>query len=250
MSVERNIYFASDFHLGLDAAISSKDRESLVIEWLKHIAPKASIIYLIGDVFDFWFEYRSSVPKGYFRLLNTLHDIVLSGVEVHYFQGNHDLWHFGYLSDSVGVIMHKGPLNAVHDQRGFYIAHGDGVDPADRYYSFIKSIMTNRLCQKLFACLHPTWGLALMKKLSIMSRGKHEDFPDASAANAIPINQCERMLKTTPNTDFFIMGHWHYPIVHLLSNQRSMYINLGDWMTHFSYAEWNGQELILKKWRS
>jgi UDP-2,3-diacylglucosamine hydrolase len=249
LSVERNIYFASDFHLGLDTVISSTERESIIIEWLTHIAPKASKIYLVGDVFDYWFEYKSSVPKGYFRLFNALHSIVKSGVEVHYFHGNHDLWHFGYISDSVGVIMHKGALNVALAGKQFYIAHGDGLDPNDRSFTFFKGLMTNKICQKLFACLHPTWGLALMRRFSRMSRGQHEEFQDANAANEIPINQCELLLKTYPDIDYFIMGHWHHPISHLLSNNSTTYINLGDWMTYFSYAEWNGQELNLKNWK-
>jgi UDP-2,3-diacylglucosamine hydrolase len=249
LSVERNIYFASDFHLGLDTVISSTERESIVVEWLTHIAPKASKIYLVGDVFDYWFEYKSSVPKGHFRLFNALHSIINSGVEVHYFHGNHDLWHFGYMSDSVGVIMHERALNVSLDGKQFYIAHGDGLDPNDRSFTFFKALMTNKICQKFFACLHPTWGLALMKRFSKMSRGQHEEFQDANAANDIPISQCEILLKGNPDIDYFIMGHWHHPIRYTLSNQSSIYVNLGDWMTYFSYAEWNGQELSLKIWK-
>lgn len=248
MSERHHIYFASDFHLGLDLGLSSEERETIIIEWLESILPNAKVLYLIGDVFDYWYEYKSVVPKGYFRLFSFLHHMVKSGVEVHYFHGNHDMWHFRYLEESIGIHMHAGPFITKHGKHTFYISHGDEVDSEDRSYIWAKKIMTNRWCQALFGLLHPDIGLSLMKKLSLLSRNQHHSSSDAVSGNAIPIRFCENYLAGNTHIDFFIMGHWHEPVIHPLSHDNSIYCNSGDWMTYFSYVVYDGDKLELNRW--
>lgn len=249
MNEAKKIYFASDFHLGADHVKSDMDRELLIIKWLDQIKADAHKIYLVGDIFDYWFEYKSSVPKGYFRLFSKMHELVVSGIEVHYFKGNHDLWHFGYLETEVGLKVHDGPLISTIDDQSFFIAHGDGLGPGDLKYKFIKSILTNKLCQRMFSVIHPTIGLILMRKMSLVSRNGHDHQTNAVEANALPIQFCEQYLKDNPEISYFIMGHWHHPIVYRLKNQISHYVNLGDWISYFSYAVWDGSSLELKRFK-
>jgi UDP-2,3-diacylglucosamine hydrolase len=242
----KKIYFASDFHLGIDTAISSDVRENLIVEWLEHIKEDAAAIYLVGDVFDYWFEYKYSVPKGFFKLFAKLHNLIQAGVEIHYFKGNHDLWHFGYLDQEIGILMYDGPVVAQLNGKRFFVSHGDGLGPKDRKYKMIKSVMTNSFCQRLFSMLHPNIGLRIMRKMSNLSRDNHSPEPNAVIANAIPISFCIDYLTDDSTIDYFIFGHWHHPLVHLLPNEKSYYINLGDWMSHFTYGVWDGESFELQ----
>ena len=153
-----NIYFASDFHLGIPDRVKSLERELKLVHWLNSIAADAKAIYLMGDIFDFWFEYKTVVPKGYTRLLGKLAELTDKGIEVHLFKGNHDLWAFSYLQDECGIQLHRKDEIVEYSGKKFYLAHGDGLGPGDKGYKFLKALFECRLAQFLFRWLHPDWG--------------------------------------------------------------------------------------------
>jgi len=166
----KKIYFASDFHLGVPSFEESLIREKKVVKWLDEIKHDAEEIFLVGDIFDFWFEYKRAVPRGFTRLLGKLSEITDSGIPVHVFTGNHDMWIFDYLPQECGVILHKEPIERSFGDKSFFIGHGDGLGPGDKGYKFIKKVFASPLCQWLFARLHPNFGIWLANRSSGYSR--------------------------------------------------------------------------------
>lgn len=245
------IYFASDFHLGVDAKTSSKERERTLVRWLSLAAAEgAGEIFLVGDLFDFWFEYRHVVPKGFVRLLGTIAEIQDSGVQVHLFTGNHDMWMFGYLVDELGIKIHRQPITRQFAGKTFYIGHGDGLGPGDYGYKFLKVIFSNRICQWLFARLHPGISFSIAQFWSGRSRLANPDTETFLGPEKEWLVQfSEQFILHTP-TDFLIFGHRHLPIDYLLSDQKSRYINLGEWLTYNSYAVFDGTDLNIKFFES
>ncbi len=248
MRDNKKIYFASDFHLGVPTYEKSRAREDKIVTWLIQISKDASDIYLVGDIFDFWFEYKTVVPKGYVRLLGRLAQITDSGVKVHVFTGNHDMWMFDYLSTEVGVKMYREPITVNHSDKVFYIGHGDGLGPGDHGYKFIKKVFSNKMCQWLFARIHPNFGIGLANywsKKSRISTGNTED--DYLGDDKEFLTQfCKEYIKTKP-IDYFVFGHRHLPIDKKISDT-STYINLGDWIKYDTYAVFDGEKLDLKTW--
>jgi len=238
-----HVYFISDIHLGVDSEWTSLQREEYLISWLNHISKDAQTIYIVGDLFDYWFEYKNVVPKGYFNLLSILNTISKQGICLIYLTGNHDMWHKDYVSSYTGVQVVHGILVERIGDKQFYIAHGDGLGPGDLKYKFIKGILKNSFCQSLFGALHPTIGLRLMKYMSRKSRESHDDSPDSTQRQK---TYCKEVLAERSDIDFFIMGHQHQPEV--TSIDHATYINLGDWTKHFTYAVWDGKTIDLKKW--
>lgn len=243
---KKKIYFVSDAHLGIPDKISSKQREKKLVRWLDMIKTDASEIYLLGDIFDFWFEYKYVVPRGYVRLLGKLAEIIDSGITVHYFTGNHDMWMHDYLSEEIGIEIHKEPVSKVYNNLRFYIAHGDGLGKGDLGYKFLKKIFGNHLCQWLFARLHPNFAIWLANISSKISRKTHEEKEKIYMGD-----KKERLLiyakelSKKENYNFFIFGHRHLPI-DIKINNNCRYINTGDWIKNFSYIEFDGQILELK----
>lgn len=238
------IFFASDFHLGVDLNMTSKDRERIIVQWLDAISLEAKAVYLVGDVFDLWFEYKSVVPKGYIRLLATLAKMVEEGIEIHFSKGNHDMWVFDYFQNEIGINVHDGPITPTIDGKNFLITHGDGLGKGDTAYKLIKGILRNPIAQKLFSLIHPTLGLKLMSISSNTSRKKGQAEPAIHQSRIIQhAEECSKV----QSLDYFICGHFHYPQILTLSNDQTKYCNLGDWISHFSYAVWDGQELQLKE---
>ena len=243
------IYFASDFHLGLDYNLSSHYRQNLVIKWLDLIKEDAEEIYLLGDTFDFWFEYKNVAPKGYIRLLGKLAEITDSGIPIYMFTGNHDMWMFGYLEKELGVKIIYDPITKNIDGLNFMIGHGDGLGPGDMSYKIIKRLFRNKFNQRLFSILHPTLGLTIMKWFSKKSRESEKTvLPFLGSEKEWLIQYCEEQIKKS-KIDFFIFGHRHLPIDHILSNGKSRYINTGDWINHFTYAKLQSQQLSLQKFQ-
>jgi len=240
------IYFASDSHLGVPDYASSLVREKIFVRWLDSIKVDASELYLLGDIFDFWFEYRHAVPKGYVRLLGKLAELSDSGIQIHFFTGNHDMWMFGYLTKEMNIDIYRAPIEREVNGKMFFIGHGDGIGPADYGYKFIKKVFSNKVCQWLFARLHPNFGLWLIKYLSRKSRiangNTDEVFLGEEKERLI---QFVRDNEKTKHHDYYIFGHRHLPLDLQIENAR--YLNLGDWVTHFTYAEWDGEKLELKK---
>lgn len=239
-------YFASDFHLGVDTGFLSKDRERFVIKWLGEISQDARAIYLLGDIFDFWFEYKRSVPKGYFRLFAKLADLVDNGIEIFYFKGNHDMWLKNYFQKEIGLHVIDNATTVVLDEHQFFLAHGDGLGNKDLMYTLIKRVSRNSFCQYLFGMIHPRVGLKIMKYLSKKSRQSQKGVDKKEENNLSHILFCEQYLAKNKHIDWFIMGHHHLPEDVILSNETSRYINIGDWTSHFSYAVWDGNTVALK----
>jgi len=245
----KKIYFASDNHLGLPDSKSSLLREKKFVKWLDFIKEDAHSIYLLGDLFDFWFEYKSVVPKGFVRVLGKIAEISDSGIPIYFFTGNHDMWVNDYFQKELGIKVIREPQEFEINDKSFLIGHGDGLGPGDTSYKLMKKFVTNnRFFKWCFSWVHPDIGVKLGQFLSrekkIMSAKK--DVGDIE--NQWLTQYCRKKLETN-NYNYFIFGHSHIP-VELNLNSESKYINLGDWISHFSYAEFDGKRLILKKYET
>lgn len=246
----KSIYFASDFHLGLDLQESSADREKRIVKWLSEIIDKTEELYLLGDLFDYWFEYKSVVPRGHLRFLAKLTEFTDRGIPVHVFTGNHDMWMFDYLATEVGATIHRDPIIKEFYGKTFFLGHGDGLGPGDHGYKFIKKVFRSKINQWLFARLHPNLAIWLMRRFSTTSReAQTEENQFLGADKEWLVLYCEKKIQQE-NIDYFIFGHRHLPIDHVLSNGQSRYINSGDWMRHNTYVECHGSEVELKTYSS
>jgi len=246
----KKIYFLSDFHLGAPDYESSLVREKKIVAFLDSIKSTAGEIFILGDVFDFWYEYKKVVPKGYVRLLGKLAELTDAGIPIHLFIGNHDMWMSGYFQKELNIKVYHEPETFERNGRKFFIGHGDGLGPGDHGYKFIKKIFRNKICQWMFGQLHPTWGIGIANYFSRKSREKtgtsDEHFLGEDKEWLIIF--CREML-AKEHFDFFIFGHRHYPIDYPLSSN-SRYVNLGDWIRSFTYADFDGVNLQLQKWES
>lgn len=249
----KKIYFVSDFHLGVPDAKDSSQRERNIVRWLASIESDAHAIFLMGDLFDFWFEYKHVVPKGFTRFLGKLASLSDAGVEIIIFTGNHDMWMFGYLRDEIGARIIKGPTEAVIAGKSFFLAHGDGLGNGDALYKFLKAIFESRICQRLFAFLHPAIGMGIaqlssrssrMKSGQMMSTGQQINHftDDRQALYASHLQDLARA-KGMPY-DYFIMGHYHHVIDMPIGVGR--YINTGTWLSSSGYAVYDGQKMEIK----
>lgn len=244
--MRQKTYFASDFHLGIDVRYSSREREQQIVRWLDQIKVDAAALYLVGDVFDFWFEYKTVIPKGYVRLLGKLAELRDAGIPIYYFTGNHDMWMFRYLEDEMDIPIYREPIIRKIEGKTFFIGHGDGLGPGDHGYKFIKKIFNNRVCQWLFHRLHPNFGIGLANFWSQRSRASnHDESQFLGAEKEWLVQFCNDELDRT-NADYFIFGHRHLPIDYTLKNGTSRYINLGDWMNYNSYGVFDGQTMRIE----
>lgn len=245
----KKIYFISDFHLGAPSSEESLIRERKICQWLETIKADVSILFILGDVFDFWFEYRHVVPKGYVRILGKLAEIADKGIPIYLFTGNHDMWMFDYLPKELGIKLYRQPEEFNFDNRKFLIGHGDGLGPGDHGYKFIKKVFANKFCQWLFARLHPNFGISLANFWSRKSR-QHTGHHDAKYLGDDKEYLVQYIIETekTKHFDYYIFGHRHLPIDKQIES--SYYINLGDWLSYFTYAEWDGSKLSLKKFEA
>ncbi len=246
--MSKKYYFASDFHLGIDGKISSKERERLVVDWLDKVSADAEAIYLVGDVWDFYFEYAKVIPKGSIRLLGKLAELRDKDIEIHFFKGNHDMWMFRYLKDYLGISIHDHPIELTLFDKSFMIGHGDGLGPGDKGYKRLKKVFRSRIAQFLFKWIHPDVGIGIADYWSRKSRqkgyGKDEKF---FGKEEWLVQYCERQLETK-NIDYFIFGHRHLPID--VSIGKARYINLGEWITQQCYAVFDGEKLELLPYRN
>lgn len=240
------IYFASDIHLGVDTILSSKEREQLFVEWLDSIKDELTELYLVGDLFDYWYEYKHTVPKGYIRFLGKLAELKDAGKEVFIFTGNHDLWMKDYFTSELDIPVYHQAISKTIQGKTFFIGHGDGLGPADRGYKFIKKVFTNKVCQWLFTRIHPNTAISLMRFFSRKSRESTEGHEFLGPGNEWLIQFSEDHIKNELAHDYYIFGHRHLPIDYSLSNGSSRYLNLGDWTDFYSYAVFNGESLELK----
>lgn len=241
------IYFASDLHLGVPNREKSLVREKLFVQWLDEIKNDAEAIYLVGDIFDFWFEYKKAVPKGYVRLLGKLAEISDSGIPIHIFTGNHDMWLFDYLEDEINAHIYREPIEISIKGKRFFISHGDGLGPGDNGYKLIKKIFKNKLCQWLFERIHPNLGISIAQYWSKKSRIANGEKDESYYGEKEWLTQfCKEKMKTI-EVDYFIFGHRHLPLEVDLGNN-TIYINLGEWVNYNSYAVFDGKRLELKRY--
>lgn len=244
----KNVYFISDAHLGSLAIPHRRMQERRLVNFLDQIKHKAAAVYLLGDMFDFWHEYRTVVPKGYTRFLGKLSELTDRGVEVHFFVGNHDLWVGDYLERECGVTIHR--TNSVVDIYGsvFYLAHGDGLGSTDRKFRFLRGVFHNAVCQRLFAALHPRWGVAFGREWARRSRLKREDGrePEYQGEQREELVVfAKEYLRTHPDVNYFVFGHRHIELDLMLARETRLLI-LGDWISQFTYAVYDGEHLFLE----
>ena len=250
-SQRKNIYFASDFHFGIPDHNSSLIREKLFVKWLDEVKDDAAHIFLMGDIFDFWFEYKTVIPKGFARLFGKLAEITDAGIPVSLFRGNHDVWAFNYFNEELNISLHREPEIREFAGKKFYLAHGDGLGPGDKGYKFLKKVFACRFNQWLFRWLHPDLGARMGLYFSKKSRYANvakEGKKDATdnIKNEMLYKYSEDVLKQHPDIDYLIFGHRHLP-TQININEKSQMIILGDWITNFTYAVFDCRELVLKK---
>lgn len=246
VSPDKKIYFLSDFHLGAPDYSSSLVREKKIVAFLDSIHHSAAAIFIVGDMFDFWYEYRKVVPRGFVRLLGKLAEITDSGTPIHFFVGNHDMWMHDYFQKELGIHVHFKPKEFEWNGVKFFIGHGDGLGPGDHGYKIMRMAFRNKICQALFGFLHPGLGIGLANYFSKKSREKtgNADARFLGEDKEWLIVYSKDKLKQQ-HFDYFIFGHRHFPLVFKLSDT-STYINLGDWVTYFTYAEFDGTTTQLK----
>ena len=246
----KKIYFASDNHLGAPTKEKSAPRERIFVEWLDTIKEDAGALFLLGDLFDFWFEYKTVVPKGFVRVLGKLAEISDSGIPIHFFVGNHDLWMRDYFEKEIGIKVYHKPTDFVVNGTRFFIGHGDGLGPNDKGFKRIKKIFTNRFFQWCFRWIHPDLGMRLGHYLSVKNKliSGEEDAAFLGEDKEWLVLYAKRKYNEQAR-DYFIFGHRHIPLdIPIETNAR--YINLGDWINHNTYAVYDGQDLLLKPWKT
>lgn len=249
LSPGKNIYFASDFHLGVPAGEQSKAREKRVIDWLTSIEDTAQEIYLVGDIFDFWFEYKHAIPKGFVRFQGKIAALVDKGIKIYFFTGNHDMWMFDYFEKELGVSIIRQPIERSWNNQSFLIGHGDGLGPGDKTYKLLKRVFAARWSQWCFARLHPNFGIGLANYFSRKSRAATGDSDSKFNGNE---NEwlylyCKEQLEKQ-HYDYFIFGHRHLPL-DIQLNENSRYLNLGEWINYNTYAIFDGATLRLETYR-
>ena len=245
----KKIYFASDNHLGLPHSEASLVREKHFVSWLEEVRKDAAAIYLLGDLFDFWIEYKTVVPKGFVRLLGKLAELSDSGIPITFFTGNHDLWMRDYFQKELNITVHRQPITLTIGTTRFLIGHGDGLGPGDKGYKLMKKLFTNPFSQWLFRWLHPDLGVRLGQYLSKKNKliSGEEDVKFLGEDKEWLVTYSQKKLKEE-HFDYFVFGHRHLPL-EIELNQNSKYINLGDWITHNTYAVFDGTTLNLKTWK-
>tara|TARA_B100001146_G_C16144645_1_gene418337 strand:+ start:100 stop:852 length:753 start_codon:yes stop_codon:yes gene_type:complete len=244
----KKIYFASDNHLGAPNLEESLVREKKFVSWLDTIKKDAEAIFLVGDIFDFWFEYSEVVPKGFTRTLGKLAEISDAGIPIHYFAGNHDMWLIDYFQKELNLTVYNKPKVFIINDKKFFVGHGDGLGPGDKSFKIMKKIFKNPFFNWCFRCVHPDLGIKIGKYLSNKNRLKSslEDLRFNGNENEWLTKYCKEKLKNK-HYDYFVFGHRHIPLEIKLS-PNSTYINLGDWITHFSYAVFDGRQVLLHKY--
>lgn len=242
----KKVFFASDNHLGAPDSEASSPREKAFVQWLDSIAPEAAAVFLAGDLFDFWFEYKKVVPKGFTRTLGTLARLADRGIPVFYFVGNHDLWMNGYFEEELGIPVYHRPQEFKLGGKLFLIGHGDGLGPGDKGFKRMKKVFTNPLAKWLFRWLHPDLGVRLGQYFSVKNRliSGDEQTRFLGEENEWLVQYARRKLNER-HYDYFVFGHRHLPLEINLGPQ-SDYVNLGDWIKYFSYGVFDGKNLRLE----
>lgn len=242
----KKIYFASDNHLGAPSFKASLPREQKFVKWLDEIKEDAGVIFLLGDLFDFWFEYKTVIPKGFTRTLGKLAELSDAGVKIYYFVGNHDLWMSGYFEEELNIEVFHKPQEFIFNNTSFFIGHGDGLGPGDKGYKRMKKVFTNSVSKWFFRWLHPDLGVKLAQYLSVKNKliSGDDDVTFLGEENEWLVQYCKRKLETK-HRDYFVFGHRHLPL-EIALNEQSKYVNLGDWITYFTYGVFDQEKLRLE----
>jgi UDP-2,3-diacylglucosamine hydrolase len=246
----KNVYFLSDAHLGSRAIPHGRTQERRLVNFLDSIKDRASAVYLLGDMFDFWYEFKLVVPKGYTRFLGKLSELTDKGVEVHFFIGNHDIWCGDYLEKECGVTIHREPLTCEIYGKEFYLAHGDGLGDNDRKFKFLRAMFHSKLLQRMFSSLHPRWSIDFGLEWAKHSRMKRENGrePEYMGEDKEPlVLYTKEYLKNHPDINYFIYGHRHIMLDLMLTRDTRLTI-LGDWINDFSYAVFDGENFFLEQY--
>lgn len=241
-------YFISDLHLGAAYFMDPRLHEKAVTAWLRQIAPTARRLYLVGDILDYWYEYRHVVPRGYVRFFGALAELADSGVEVTWLIGNHDIWIFDYLPSELGIRVVDGVLHEEIDGKRFVISHGDGLGRIPTGMRVIRTLFRNRLCQRMFAAVHPRWTVGLAYRWSSYNRRRHHTGPKAPAPVIDPLVQwveSQQLSHPTPPVDYYVFGHYHTVVDRQVAGARM--IVLGDWITNMSFGTFDGENFTLHR---
>ncbi len=244
--MKNKIYFLSDAHLGSVFHENSIDVERKMCRWFDVVKQDAKAIYLLGDIFDYWFEYKNVVPRGFTRVLGKIAEITDSGIPVYFFIGNHDIWLTDYLSTECGVIVVKKPVLKNFNGKKFFLAHGDGLGYESPSFMFIRKIYHSRFLRFLYAAIHPRWTMAFARKWSNYSRINGDIEPYMGEEKEHLIQFAKEKLKSDPSINYFVFGHRHIMLNHSL-NEHSNIVILGDWMQYFSYGVFDGEKMQLKQ---
>lgn len=245
----KKIYFASDNHLGAPTQEESAPRERIFVEWLDHIKDDVGVLFLLGDLFDFWFEYKTVVPKGFVRVLGKLAELADAGIPIHFFVGNHDMWMLDYLEKEIGITVHHTPQEFTLCGKSFFIGHGDGLGPNDMGYKGMKKVFKNSFFQWCFRWLHPDWGMRLGQYLSVKNKLiSGEDDAVFLGEEKEWLAQYAKRKHQEKARDYYVFGHRHIPLN--IPIEQARYINLGDWISHYTYAVFDGKALELKSWKT
>lgn len=247
---QNKIYFASDQHFGAPTPEKSKLREALFIAWLDAIKHDAKVLFLLGDLFDFWFEYKTVVPKGFIRVLGKIAELKDSGIDIYFFVGNHDLWMRDYFKTEFDIPVYYEPQVFTFNDKVFYIGHGDGLGPGDYGYKRMKKVFTNPISKWVFRWLHPDIGVRLAQYLSTQNKliSGEEDVVFLGEDQEWLVQYAKQQLQNK-HFDYFVFGHRHLPM-EIKLNKTSTYINLGDWVSHFTYGVFDGEKFALKSFKS
>ncbi len=252
LSPNKKIYFISDCHFGVPSKEKSLQREKFFIDWLEEVKADAQEIYIMGDLFEFWYEYKTVIQKGYVRLFGKLAEITDAGIQLYFFRGNHDVWAFDYLADEFNIKIYPDTLIKELNGKKFFLGHGDGLGKGDNGYKFIKKVFRNKINQWLFRWLHPDIGTRMGLFWSNRSRIAHENH-GIEKVNEAGIERlsgfCNETLKQEADIDYFIFGHIHKPAIVEL-NGNAQYFSIGDWIKYYSYLEFDGEKLEQKFYKT
>lgn len=243
----KKIYFASDQHLGAPDSKNSLEREKIFVRWLDEIKHDCQVLFLLGDLFDFWHEYKYVIPKGFVRTLGKLAELSDSGIKIYFFVGNHDMWMNDYFEEELNIKIFRDRQEFKINGKSFFIAHGDGLGPGDKRYKLMKKLFSSKIAQFLFYVLHPDFAVWFGNYMSRKNKmiSKEEDFKFTKEEDEWLVQYVERKLENS-HYDYFIFGHRHLPLN--ISVKNSLYINLGDWVEHYTYAIYDGNNLTLESY--
>lgn len=241
----KKIFFASDFHLGAPNKESSRERERKIVRWLDMVSNDAAAIFLMGDLFDFWFEYKYAVPKGGIRLQGKLAELSDGGLPLTIFTGNHDMWMKNYFPEELGIPVYRDPKSIEIGNKRFHLAHGDGLGPGDQRYKLMKRVFQSPFSHWLYGWLHPDIGIRLAHMWSNQSRASNKGKDDIFLGEDEWLLAYCRYIENLEHHDYYVFGHRHLPL-DLEVTENSRYVNLGEWINHYTYGEFDGQSMALK----